>query len=107
MSGAVVAVAFGVFISLVNFLMAVFFSIKTLKKKTTTAAAVMVASFIVRLTFLLFLFLYLVNNRVWTSYVYSIMAGFIVSHLVLMMLEIKILVKLEAKYDFSKGVVKS
>lgn len=107
MSGAVVAVAFGVFISLVNFLMAVFFSIKTLKKKTTTAAAVMVASFIVRLTFLLFLFLYLVNNAVWEGYIYSIIAGFIVAHLLLMIVEINILLKLEAKPGFSKGVVKS
>lgn len=104
---SVVAVAFGTLISLVNFLVAVFLSIKALKKKTTTAAAVTAASFIVRLTFLFFLFLYLVNNSAWGSDIYSIMAGFIIAHLLLMAVEVKILVKLEAKPGFLKGVVKN
>lgn len=107
MPSVVIAVAFGVLISLVNFLVVAFLSIKAQKKETTTAAAITVASFIVRLTLLFFLFLYLVNNSVWGSYIYSIMAGFIPAYLLLMILEIKILLKLEAQPGFSKGVVKS
>lgn len=106
MSSAVGAVAFGVIISLANFLMAIFLSIKALERETTTAAAIVVASFIARLAFLFLFFVYLARTSVWGSYIYLTVAGFITSHLLLMVLEITILLKLEQN-QVSKGVVES
>lgn len=103
MSSQIVAVAIGALISLGNFLTTLFLFSKALERKTTTAAAITVASFIARLTFLLFLFVCLVNNPAWGSYIYSIMAGFIVSHLLLTILEIKMLIRLEARLVSKKG----
>lgn len=104
MTGTLIGAGAGVALSVANSLVFLSLAAIALKKKTTTAAAMTVASFLARLTVLFFLFLYVVNHPVWSAYTYPLVGGFIVSHLVLLVLEIWILLRLEAMYGLKEGV---
>lgn len=88
------AFVFGIAISLVNFLIVLFLSVTAVRKdRTTSAAAITVSSFAVRLAVLASLFYYLSRNPLSKAYILPILSGFISVHVVFMIIEIVTVLK--------------
>ncbi len=98
-----IAVLLGVIISIVNSLGFIFLSFLAMKNRITRAAAIIVASFIFRVTVVLILFLYLVNSTTWANVIYPLVVGFIIAQLLTMVVEVIVLNKLELMVLSSEG----
>ncbi len=106
MSVTWVAFGLGISISLINFLIVLFLSILAVRRdRTTTAAAITVSSFAVRLTVLATLFFYLSRNPMSKDYILPILVGFISVHVVFMILEIAAVIKVGDRKELSSQIV--
>lgn len=89
------AALFGLLLSFVNFAIFIAMSAWALRRKTTTASAILVSGFIVRLTVVFGVYIYFVESPVWEPLIYWITAGFIPSLTVLLAVEIYLLIRME------------
>ena len=89
------AVLLGLLLSLANFAVFIAMSAWGMRRKTTTAFAIMAAGFIVRLTLVVAVYVYFVMSPTWEPLIYWITAGFIPSVTVLLAIEIAVLIRME------------
>jgi hypothetical protein len=97
MPGTSAAVLLGLLLSVINFAIFIAMSAWALRRKTTTASAILAAGFIIRLTVVLGVYVYLVQSPVWEPLIYWITAGFIPSLTVLMGVEITVILRMEKR----------
>jgi hypothetical protein len=95
MSRVQAAVLLGLLLSVVNFAVFIAMSAWALRRKTTTASAILAAGFIVRLTVVLVVYIYFVQSATWEPLIYWITAGFIPSLTVFLGLEIFLIIRME------------
>lgn len=95
MSRVQTAVLLGLLLSVVNFAVFIAMSAWALRRKTTTASAILAAGFIVRLTVVLVAYIYFVQSAIWGPLIYWITAGFIPSVTALLVVEIFLIIRME------------
>ena len=91
------AVLIGLLLNVVNFAIFIAMSTWALRRRTTTASAIMVAGIIVRLTVVFVVYVLLALSSTWGSLILWVTAGFIPSLTVLMAVEIALLMRMEKK----------
>lgn len=89
------AVLSGLLLSVVNFAIFIAMSAWALRRKTTTASAILAAGFIVRLTVVFAAYIYFVQSEFWEPLIYWITAGFIPSLTVFLAIEIFLIIRME------------
>ncbi len=106
MTGKYAAVLLGLLLSVVNFVIFIAMSAWALRRKTTTASAILAAGFIIRLTAVVAVYIYFVRSAVWGPLIYWITAGFIPSVAIFLAIEITLLVKMEKRLSIKRNKVK-